>query len=80
MTRLLGGSLLLLALALVLVALAAMIIARVRLSNDQRTSGSLGHALSQVQSLIEPSRKNLIETERVDERRRDDRSGDPPKP
>ena len=80
MAPLLGGSLLLLAIALVILGAAAAVIARVRLSSDERTSGSLGHALSQVQSLIEPSRKNVIETKRVDERRRDDRAGDPPRP
>jgi hypothetical protein len=75
---LLAGSLILLGAAVVVGGLAAAIIARVRLSNDERTSGSLGHALSQVQSLIEPSRKNVIEMKHIDERRRDDLSGEPP--
>ena len=78
MTGLLAGSLLLLALVLVVVVAAAAIIARVRLSNDQRRAGSLGNALSEVQSLIEPSRRNVIETRRVEERREPDQSGDPP--
>ena len=80
MAPLLGGSLLLLAIALVIIGAAAAVIARVHLSSDERASGTLGHALSQVQSLIEPSRKNVIETKRVDQRRPDDRAGDPPRP
>jgi hypothetical protein len=78
MTRLILGSIILVFALIAIVATVATIVARVRLSNKDRTSGSLGHALSHVQSLIEPARKNMIETERVDERRRDDRSGDPP--
>ena len=74
------GLLVLLVLAVVIIAAGAVVIARVRLSSDEHTSGSLGHALSQVQSLIEPSRKNVIETRHVEELRRDDRSGDPPRP
>ena len=41
------------------------------------TSAALGNALLNVQSLVEPSRKHVLE-ERVKETRHDDESGDPP--
>ena len=75
------GALLLVSGLIALVALGAFLIARTRLSHDAEhgTSGGLSGALLEVQSLLEPGKKNAVETIRRDASASDeDRSGDPP--
>ncbi len=76
------GALLLISGLIALVVLGAFLVARTRLSHDGQhgTSGGLSGALLEVQSLLEPGKKNTVETLRRDASATDeDRSGDPPK-
>lgn len=63
-------------------AVAAVTIVGVRMMRDagrQGTSGSLGNAMLEMQSLIEPGKKKVVEEQRQAAEAEDqDESGDPP--
>jgi len=73
-----GGCMLLL---LVLVAIAAIlfaVIAHMRKDARHGSSGALGVAMLEVQSLLEPDKRHTIEEVRADKRGSDEIPGDPP--
>lgn len=72
----------LLLLAIALLAIAAVMFVAIRMSHQEKrhgTSGALSGAMLEVQSLIDPAKKKVIEArQRETESEEDDESGDPP--
>ena len=78
--KLLGGLLLLLAIVVITIGVVALAIhAMVKERGTHGTSGALSSAALEVQSMLEPSRRNVLEAKRAQEETEEsDESGDPP--